>query len=174
MFKLKACGFVAPALLIATVVDPANAQFHWPYDGVAPSSQEVQQPLPESEPRSTASIPKPKESSMVGGPSIAGSWSGELSQEGGQEHYRMDLEIDGKGGQTKYPELKCEGKVIRIGASKSYVFLVEVVTKGSSRTGGRCPDGTMTVATSGNDLSLVWFASIKGDSVIAHGVLSKK
>ena len=51
--------------------------------------------------------------------------------------------------ETKYPDLDCLGKLTRVGSSKSYVFFVEVITKGQADKGGRCPDGTITVARHG-------------------------
>ena len=51
--------------------------------------------------------------------------------------------------ETKYPDLDCVGKLTRVGSSKSYVFFVEIITKGQADKGGRCPDGTITVARAG-------------------------
>ena len=76
--------------------------------------------------------------------------------------------------ETKYPDLDCVGKLTRAGSSKSYVFFIEVITKGQAEKGGRCPDGTMTVARQGDDLSLGWFGGIQGTTVVAYGVLKKK
>ena len=56
----------------------------------------------------------------------------------------------------------------------SYVFFVEIITKGAVDKGGRCPDGTITVARAGNDLALFWFGSIEANTIVAYGTLSKK
>jgi hypothetical protein len=82
--------------------------------------------------------------------------------------------INGNGAQTRYPDLDCTGKLTRVGASKSYAFFVETITKGQVDKGGRCPDGTITVARQGDDLSLGWFGSVQGDTIIAYGTLKKK
>jgi hypothetical protein len=54
------------------------------------------------------------------------------------------------------------------------VFFVEIITKGQAEKGGRCPDGTITVARQGDDLALGWFGSIQETTVIAYGTLKKK
>ena len=53
------------------------------------------------------------------------------------------------------------------------MFFVETITKGQADKGGRCPDGTVTVARQGNKLALRWFGSIQDDVVVAYGTLSK-
>ncbi len=59
-------------------------------------------------------------------------------------------------------------------AYKSYAFFAEIITKGAVDKGGRCPDGTITVARAGNDLALFWFGSIEANTIVAYGTLSKK
>src|SRR5215471_11474125 len=66
------------------------------------------------------------------------------------------------------------GELTRVGSSKSYVFYVEVITKGQAEKGGRCPDGTITLARQGNDLALGWFGTAQGSTVVAYGTLKKK
>src|SRR6516164_4958991 len=78
------------------------------------------------------------------------------------------------GAETKYPDLDCTGKLTRVGSSKSYVFYTEAITKGQAEKGGRCPDGTITVARQGDDLALGWFGSVQGTTVVAYGTLKKK
>jgi hypothetical protein len=109
-----------------------------------------------------------------GGPNIAGSWTGQLNQVGSPTPYKFELVVNAKGAETKYPDLNCAGKLTRIGSSKSYTFFVEAITKGQIDKGGRCPDGTITVARQGDDLTLGWFGSVKGDTIIAYGTLKKK
>ena len=62
----------------------------------------------------------------------------------------------------------------RSGSSKTYTFFVEAITKGSADKGGRCPDGTMTIARQGDDLALGWFGTVQGTTVVAYGTLKKK
>ena len=109
-----------------------------------------------------------------GGPSVNGNWAGELTQVGSQTPYKFELAISAKGAEAKYPDLDCIGKLTRVGSSKSYVFFVEVITKGSADKGGRCPDGTMTLARQGDNLALGWFGSVQGTTVVAYGTLKKK
>jgi hypothetical protein len=148
---------------------PATAQFRWPPELTTPTGEA--QPAP--------AIPKGKQTakppgSPVAGPSVAGSWTGELTQVGSKTPYKLDLVISPSGGETKYPDLDCTGKLIRVGASKSYAFFIEVITKGAAKKGGRCPDGTITLARAGDNLALLWFGNIDADAIIAYGTLAKK
>ena len=93
---------------------------------------------------------------------------------GGTTPYKFELSVTANGGETKYPDLDCIGKLTRVGQSKSYVFFVEVITKGQAEKGGRCPDGTITVARQGNDLAVGWFGSVQDHTVVAYGTLKKK
>jgi hypothetical protein len=108
-------------------------------------------------------------------PNIAGDWSGELTQVGKETTpYKFELAISSKGAETNYPDLNCTGKLTRAGSSKSYIFFAEIITKGQADKGGRCPDGTITVARQGDNLALSWFGSVQGDTIVAYGTLSKK
>jgi len=104
---------------------------------------------------------------------VIGKWRGELTQIGSKTPYKLQLAVSPMGGETKYPDLNCAGKLIRIGASKSYAFFIEVITQGASSKGGNCPDGTITVARSGDKLALSWFGTVDGNIIIAYGTLSK-
>jgi hypothetical protein len=42
--------------------------------------------------------------------------------------------------------------------------LSAIITKGAVDNGGRCPDGTITVARAGNDLALFWFGSVEANT----------
>jgi hypothetical protein len=160
---------VIPILAIGEAIGPATAQFRWPPELSAPAEQA--QPAP--------AIPKDKQGpkpsgSPVAGPSIAGNWSGELTQVGSKTPYKLELAISAKGGETKYPDLNCVGKLIGVGASKSYAFFIEIITKGAANKGGRCPDGTITLARAADNLALLWFGSIDANMIIAYGTLAKK
>jgi hypothetical protein len=149
----------AVALVLAAIaaIAPAAAQF--------PPGPDDQTDQP--------GAPKGKKSPTAG-PNINGSWSGELTQVGSQTPYKFELMINGKGAETKYPDLACNGKLTRVGSSKSYAFFVEVITKGQVDKGGRCPDGTITVARQGDDLTIGWFGSVQGNTIIAYGTLKKR
>ena len=154
--RYKALSYCSAALVLAMVaaIAPATAQFP---------------PAPEDQPAA-----KGKRGSATAAPSINGNWSGQLTQVGSQKPYNFELAISGKGAETKYPDLDCTGKLTRVGSSKSYVFYVEVITKGQAEKGGRCPDGTITLARQGNDLALGWFGTAQGSTVVAYGTLKKK
>jgi len=155
-FRTRTVALVLAAL---AAMAPAAAQFP---------------PGPDDQTDQPAGEPKGKKSSTTAGPNINGSWSGELTQVGSQTPYKFELVINAKGAETKYPDLACSGKLTRVGSSKSYAFFVEAITKGHVDKGGRCPDGTITVARQGDDLTLGWFGSVQGNTIIAYGTLKKR
>src|SRR6516165_3424494 len=132
--------------------------------GIAPATAQFPPPPP---------LPTPPAQPVPGPPNV-GNWSGQLTQVGSQTPYKFELVIGPRGAETTYPDLDCTGTLTRVGASKSYVFFVEIITKGAVDKGGRCPDGTITVARAGNDLALFWFGSIEANMIVAYGTLSKK
>ena len=146
----------AVALAMAAAIAPATAQF-------PPSAEDA-----------PAAGAKGKKGAAAAAPTINGNWSGELTQVGSQSPYKFEIAISAKGAETKYPDLDCTGKLNRVGQSKSYVFFVEIITKGQAEKGGRCPDGTITVARQGADLAVGWFGSIQDTTVVAYGTLKKK
>jgi hypothetical protein len=103
----------------------------------------------------------------------AGTWSGQLNQVGSATPFKFAIAISAKGAQTTYSDLDCTGKLTRAGSSKSYVFFVEIITKGRADKSGRCPDGTITVTREGDTLALGWFGNIQGNTIVAYGTLSK-
>jgi hypothetical protein len=160
MTKLSRQFAIALALVVTALAVPAAAQFP-----PAPEPPEQpQKPLPG----------KPKAKPAKPGPSVVGKWAGELTQVGSSAPYKFEIAITGGGGETKYPELDCTGKLIRVGQSRSYVFFVEVITKGQADKGGRCPDGTITVSRAGDKLALSWFGSPQETMIVAYGTLGKK
>jgi hypothetical protein len=160
MTKLSRYFAIALIAAMAATVFPAIAQFP---------------PAPD-EPETPAGAPKGKKekSAPPAGPSIIGNWAGELSQIGSSNPYKFEISIAANKMETKYPDLDCLGKLTRVGSSKSYVFFVEVITKGQADKGGRCPDGTLTVARQGDKLAVGWFGSIQETTVVAYGTLAKK
>jgi hypothetical protein len=157
---LRNCA-AALVLAMLAAIAPATAQF-------PPTPDEPQDPPP-------VGTPKGKKAPPAAGPNIIGNWAGTLTQVGSSNPYKFEISITTRGGaETKYPDLDCIGKLNRAGSSKSYVFFVEVITKGQAEKGGRCPDGTITVARQGNDLAVGWFGSIQETTVVAYGTLKKK
>ncbi|MEA2907625.1 MAG: hypothetical protein QOI12_5012 [Alphaproteobacteria bacterium] len=155
-FRYCAAALVAAA---AAAIAPAAAQF--------PTFPETDPAPPET------TAPKPKKAPPAG-PNVAGVWAGEVSQVGGTAPYKFEIAITPRVLETKYPDLNCTGKLTRVGQSRSYVFFIEVISQGSFEKGGRCPDGTITVARAGDNLALGWFGNIKGDNIVAYGMLKKK
>ncbi|MFL6796981.1 MAG: hypothetical protein ACJ8F3_06180 [Xanthobacteraceae bacterium] len=158
---LRYCS-VAFVLLLVAAIAPATAQF-------PPTADDPQDPPPVGTPKGKKTPP-----ANAAGPSVVGNWTGTLTQVGSTNPYKFELAITARGADTKYPDLDCTGKLNRVGQSKSYVFFVEVITKGQVDKGGRCPDGTITVARQGNDLAVGWFGAIQDNTVIAYGTLKKK
>jgi hypothetical protein len=149
--------------------------FPWPPDlspppKLAPPDQD--NPAASETPPIT-NLPSAKKPPVPTGPDVAGLWKGELMQIGENAPYKVELTIGPTAAETHYPDLNCDGKLTRIGASKSYVFFIEIITRGGVNKGGRCPDGTITMARSGAKLALLWFGNIKGDMIIAYGTLAK-
>ena len=159
MTKISRYFAVALLAMMAAAIIPAAAQF-------PPVPDEPDPPAPGS--------PKAKKAAPPVGPNVTGNWAGELTQIGSSTPYKFEISITAKGVETKYPDLDCLGKLTRAGSSKSYVFFVEVITKGQADKGGRCPDGTITVARAGDKLAVGWFGSIQETAVVAYGTLAKK
>jgi hypothetical protein len=157
------------SIVMASATASARAQFQWPPD--APPAQT--EPARPAEPLNTSGISKAKKPPVPAGPNLNGKWKGEVTQIGSKAPYKLQLAISPTGGETTYPDLHCSGKLIRIGASKSYAFFIEVITEGASTKGGSCPDGTITMARSGDKLALSWFGDIDGNMIVAYGTLSK-
>jgi len=157
MTRLLRYSAVALLTMAAAAVFPAAAQFPpTPDDPPAPGS------------------PKGKKGAAPAGPNVTGTWAGDLTQIGSTNPYKFEITIAGNKLETKYPDLDCLGKLTRVGSSKSYVFFVEIITKGQADKGGRCPDGTITVARSGDKLAVGWFGSVQETTVVAYGTLAKK
>lgn len=192
---LRHCAY---ALLgIAALSSGANAQ-QWPNMPPAQQQQQQQWPAPPAAGKQTQNAPAPAAAATAqpdaaapedqqkpvqkllqrimpqGGPAISGTWTGTVKQVGGNESkYAVVFTVD-KVMETEYPELDCKGKLTRIGNSKSYVFFIEVMTKGGRDKGGRCADGTITVSRTGDKLVWGWFGNNDGDPIVVTGVLTKK
>jgi hypothetical protein len=161
MTKLSRHFAIALVAAVTALVAPAAAQFP-----PAPEPPEEPAKPPVGKPKAKPA-PRP-------GPSVIGKWAGELMQVGSSAPYKFEIAITPQGGETKYPDLNCTGKLMKVGQSRSYVFFVEVITKGQVDKGGRCPDGTITVARAGEKLALAWFGSPQETMIVAYGTLAKK
>jgi hypothetical protein len=149
---LRYCA-VTLLLVMAAATAPATAQISFPWSTSPPPAAKPATPL---------------------GPSITGNWTGQLTPGGDSTAINLELTVTAFGAETKYPDLDCTGKLRRLGSSKTYVSYVEIITKGRADKGGKCRDGSVTIARQGDNLSLVWFGSYPDNVVLAYGTLSKK
>lgn len=159
-----AAGLLA---IVAASTFPAGAQQFPPAQPFPPTDAQPPPPAPEKRAAPPAARPP-------AGPAVTGTWSGVVTQVGSQSKYSVVLTLTAAGGETSYPEVNCSGKLTRVGASRSYVFYVEVITQGSRDKGGRCPDGTITAGRAGDKLAWVWFGSVEDELVVAYGTLTRK
>jgi len=106
--------------------------------------------------------------------SITGVWSGTVVQNIGASNYSVVMTIGDTTAETDYPELKCGGKLTRVGAAGDYVFFIETITRGRQDAGGGCIDGTVTVAPANQNLAWGWFGSYGGKTHVASSLLTRK
>ena len=158
---IRSSRLLAAALLSAVAAGSAAAQF-------APEPPAATPPAEDKGKKPSAPPGR------AGGPDVNGTWVGELTQVGTSAPYKFEIAFTAKGMEAKYPDLNCVGKLTRGGSSRSYAFFVEVITQGQFDKGGRCPDGTITVARAADKLAVGWFGSIKEHTIVAYGTLSKK
>jgi hypothetical protein len=105
---------------------------------------------------------------------MAGTWTGKVAQNSGSSNYTVVMTITKNGAKTDYPELKCGGTLSRVGVSKGYVFYMETITRGGINSGGRCIDGSVTVAPAGKKLAWGWVGSYRGQVYVAWSNLVRK
>jgi hypothetical protein len=142
-------------LVTAAAIAPATAQFSFPWS---------RSPPPAAAAKPATGI----------GPNIAGNWTGQLAPGGDATPINFELTVTAFAADTKYPDLDCTGKLRRLGSSKTYVSFVEIIIKGRADKGGRCRDGSVTIARQGDNLFVVWFGSFQDNVILAYGTLSKK
>jgi hypothetical protein len=124
--------------------------------------------------RAPAVADRVAQASTAATPSLAGTWTGTVFQNKGKTNYTVVMTISVSGAETDYPELKCGGKLTRVGASGGYVFYTETITRGGQNSGGGCIDGTITVAPAGDNLAWGWMGSFRGDTFVAWSTLKLK
>lgn len=110
----------------------------------------------------------------IANPGIAGSWSGTVIQIQRSIEYTVTLEISSQDAQVSYPELRCGGRLSRVGMAGGYFFFAETITRGPVDNTGRCSNGTITVTRAGDNLAWGWFGLVKGEVVAAYGTLKRK
>ena len=106
----------------------------------------------------------PYEKCEVRTESINGKWSGAGHQTpvgaSGLANYLIVMTINGNGGSTDYPALRCGGIVTRIGGSESSPMFREHITYGECTDGG-----IITVHLRNGELAWTWVGS--GGNVVA-------
>ena len=157
----KAFRCLAATLVIAATVAiaPATAQF-------PPAPDDPQDPV---------GTPKGKKAPPAAGPNVAGTWTRPTRP--GREPQPPTSSRSPLPPGAAIPSIRtsiASESSPRVGSSKSYLFFIEVITKGQADKGGRCPDGTITVGRQGSDLAVGWFGSIQDSVVVAYGSLKKK
>jgi len=166
---------IAAGPIISAGAQQGDFGSRWPRDPTPPAQNTPPAPAQQAPSAAQPSAkPAPAARPAASTPAIAGTWSGQVTQVGSEAKLNIVLTLTTAGGETNYPELNCGGKLTRIGASHGYVFFVEVITRGQAEKGGRCPDGTITVARAGDNLSWVWFGAPQGDVIMAFGSLARK
>ena len=106
--------------------------------------------------------------------SIVGAWTGNVQQNSGNWQFTVIMSVTANGGETSYPEIDCDGTLKRIGSANGYVFFTETITRGSVETGGKCVDGTLTIASNGAGLSWGWVGTYGGKVLVAWSDLVRK
>src|SRR5260370_41970467 len=77
-------------------------------------------------------------------PAVLGTWTGKVAQNKGSTGYTVVMTISANAAETEYPELKCGGKLTRVGASNGYAFFTEAITHGGKKRGGGVNPGALT------------------------------
>jgi hypothetical protein len=105
---------------------------------------------------------------------IEGSWGGAVQQLGSRKPYALNLTVTKAGGTTEYPDLKCEGRLTRVGSSGGYTFFIETITKGGVTQGGTCINGSITMLNVGDKLAWGWIGPDQGAVAAALSTLTRK
>lgn len=112
--------------------------------------------------------------SALAASSVEGTWTGTAYQNEGASGYTVIITITATDAATRYPDLNCNGKLTRVGASGDYVFFTETIVRDEPGGGGHCIDGAITVAPAGDKLAWGWFGSFEGKAYTAWGLLSPR
>jgi hypothetical protein len=95
-------------------------------------------------------------------PAVTGTWTGMVAQNKGKTGYTVVMTITASSAETEYPELKCGGKLTRVGTGNGYLFFTETITHGGIHSGGGCIDGTITVTPAADKLVWGWIGGYNG------------
>lgn len=109
---------------------------------------------------------------QAGGPSLAGSWAGEMRQIDVEDEtrYPMTLTITRAKVESSYPTLRCAGVWTRIGETKDgYTIYHEKIV---NEPGATCIDGVFVARAEAGKLIIGWFGVSGGAPGLASAVLS--
>lgn len=121
----------------------------------------------------TATIATPQTILAAGTTGISGTWTGIVTQVGSTNPYSVIMTVSDRGGTTDYPELNCAGRLTPVGSSNGYAFFIETITHGRLDKGGRCIDGSITIAPAGKRLAWGWIGAHGGDTLVAYSTLTR-
>ena len=105
---------------------------------------------------------------------MVGTWTGNVQQNSGDWQFTVIMSVTADGGETEYPEIDCGGTLQRVGSANGYVFFTETITRGRVEAGGKCVDGTLTIASNGQGLSWGWIGTYGGKVLVAWSDLVRK
>jgi len=105
---------------------------------------------------------------------VLGTWTGNVVQSDGRNDFHVVMTISSNAAETDYPEIKCSGKLTRVGAANGYIFFTETITRGGKASGGDCIDGTITVARAADKLIWGWIGRANNEALVAWATLVRK
>src|SRR5260370_14334691 len=105
-------------------------------------------------------------------PAVLGTWTGKVAQNKGSTGYTVVMTISANAAETEYPELKCGGKLTRVGASNGYVFFTEAITHGGKNNGGGGINGHLMLGPAPANHPLGWVGGYTRETLVAHGTLA--
>jgi hypothetical protein len=103
----------------------------------------------------------------IGGRGLAGSWSGEVSQNNPPGTYPVDMQLHGNGGQIAYSSGGCGGKLEFLRTDGTSYWYQEHISYG----GDKCINGGIIEMRARDSTSLDW--TWTGSDVSAIGVLRR-
>jgi len=107
-------------------------------------------------------------------PAVLGTWTGKVVQSDGRSDFTVVMTISANAAETDYPEIKCSGKLRRVGAANGYIFFTETITRGGKASGGDCIDGIITVARASDKLIWGWVGRANNEAFVAWSTLTRK
>ncbi len=103
----------------------------------------------------------------------SGRWSGDVTQVGAPDPYKIILQLGHAIGVSRYPELSCTGRVRLVAARNGYWFYTETIDTGrySEESGEGCIDGSFILTRVGDQLAWSWVGGLDGIADFAYAIL---